>query len=63
MTWHTRFPNWLESDGGRFDIFRSERTGEWVALDSDRGRTFRCDSIAAAQEWCREQVREMVAAK
>lgn len=64
MTWHTRPNGFIESDGGRFDVFLSGFTGEWVALDSERGKTSRHESKDAAVEWCetRAQQRKPVGA-
>lgn len=55
MTWHTRPNGFLESDAGRFDIFRSECGRGWVAIDNDHGKVTHHPDAATAKRWCEQQ--------
>jgi hypothetical protein len=59
LTWLRRNPRdeFYSAPGGRFDLYRSEATGEWVAHDWECGLTAR-GSLWHVEAWCAEQSAE-----
>lgn len=52
LVWSEQSPDFWRSACGRFDVFKSADTGEFVALDWDAGRTHRSAGVGAAMRWC-----------